>query len=341
MSKRKARGCLAIVTPVLLTAAWLAGCSEGRGKSADDAKPRVVATTTMVADLVRRVGGERVDVKVLMGPGVDPHTYKPSPDDIAELNGARLIVYNGLHLEGKMVELFEGTLKPRAFAVTSAMPHGQLQSWKQEEGADGAAATGAAVTGAAATGAVAGDVHDPHVWFNVALWAMAVEPVSKRLGELLPQYAGEFSARATAYSADLAKLHAEVADKVKSIPEGRRVLITSHDAYTYFGEAYGIKVRGLQGISTETEAGLREVNQAVAYIVENRIPALFVETSVNPKTIEQVLADCRARGFDGVKIGGELYSDAMGAPGEKPGYAVETYEGMVRYNVDTIVGALK
>lgn len=294
------------------------GCMKGETAAAGG-KLRVATTTTMVGDLARRVGGDRVDVRVVMGPGVDPHTFKPSPGDMAELGAAPLVFYNGLHLEGKMVELFEEKMKGKAFAVTSAIPETRLLAWKLGEGG----------------------AHDPHVWFDVSLWREAAAVVERELARADPPGAAAYKANADALRASLAALDAEVRAKLATVPKDRRVLVTSHDAYSYFGRAYDVEVRGLQGISTETEAGLREVNQAVEFIVARKIPAVFVETSVSPKTIEQVMNDCRKRGAPDIKRGGELYSDAMGAPGERPGYAVETYEGMVRYNVDTIVNALK
>jgi manganese/zinc/iron transport system substrate-binding protein len=300
----------------LLCFTLVAGCKGGEGGSSG--KSRVVATTTMVADLVRRIGGDHVDLKVIMGPGVDPHTFKPSPDDIAALKSAKAIFYNGLHLEGRMVDLFEEQLKEQSVAVTDGIPKHRLLSWQEGEGG----------------------VHDPHVWFDVELWALAATPVRDKLIQIDPAHAGDFRKRHDELVASLTALHEEVKRKIATIPAERRILITSHDAYNYFEQAYGIKVRGLQGISTETEAGLQDVNEAVAAIVAAKIPAIFVESSVNRKTIERVRDDCVQRGWP-VKIGGELFSDAMGAPGQHPGYAVETYEGMVRYNLDTIVNALK
>jgi manganese/zinc/iron transport system substrate-binding protein len=182
--------------------------------------------------------------------------------------------------------------------------------------------------------------HDPHIWFDVSLWAAAVPAVRELLITADPAGADVYRANAAAFETSLKALHEEVKSKLATVPAERRVLITSHDAYGYFGKAYGMEVRGIQGISTETEAGLREVNGAVDFIVSHKIPAIFVETSVSPKTIEQVAAACKARGHQ-VKVGAELFSDAMGAPGQHPPYAVETYEGMVRYNVDSIVKDLK
>jgi manganese/zinc/iron transport system substrate-binding protein len=316
---------VSIVTPALLTLAIAvgvlagAGCDSAGGTSENKGgKIPVVATTSMIGDLVTRIGGDRVDLKVIMGAGVDPHTFKPSPSDFAHLSRAKIAFYNGLHLEGKMVETFEHKLKDKSVAVAEAVPKDKLLPWQEGEGG----------------------AYDPHVWFDVSLWATAAEAVRDALLTHDPAGAEDYRRRADEVLASLRALHAEVTQKIASIPKERRVLITSHDAYNYFHKAYDIEVRGLQGISTETEAGIQAINGAVDYIMAKKIPAIFVESSVSPKTIERVQADCRARGFD-VKIGGELFSDAMGAPGQHPGYAVETYEGMVRYNVDTIVRALK
>lgn len=303
----------------------MAGCDSGSSGSGSSSgspggskKLRVVATTTMIGDLVSRIGGDRIELSVIMGAGVDPHTFKPSPGDFATLAKADVAFYNGLHLEGKMVETFEGNLKDKSIAVAEAISADKLRPWQEGEGG----------------------AHDPHVWFDVSLWSQAAEAVRAELVKRDAGGAPDYDRRAAELTASLASLHAEVKTKLASIPEERRVLITSHDAYSYFGRAYGVDVRGLQGISTETEAGIQGINGAVDFILQRKIPAIFVESSVSPKTIERVQADCKARGF-AVKIGGELFSDAMGQPGERPGYAVETYEGMVRYNVDTIVAALK
>ena len=314
-----------IVLALALVAAGL-GCDDGAGGEAGaSTKPggaggklRVAATTTMIGDLVRRIGGDRVELKVIMGPGTDPHTYKPSPGDIAELRRADLVFYNGLHLEGKMVETFEQALGGKSVAVAEAIPEDRLLSWKQGQGG----------------------AHDPHVWFDVRLWSLAAEKVRDALAAKDAAGADDYRKRAAELTGTLQSLDQYVRQKLATVPKEKRVLVTSHDAYGYFGRAYAVEVRGLQGISTETEAGIQAINAAVDYIIRRKIPAIFVESSVSPKTIERVRDDCRARGFE-VKIGGELYSDAMGQPGEHPGYEVHTYEGMIKYNVDTIVKALK
>lgn len=295
----------------LAAAVVLTGCA---GERASDDGKRVVATTTMIGDLVRQIAGDKMQLTVIMGAGVDPHGYKPAPADMVNLGKADLVFYNGLHLEGTMVDLLEKQLKDKAVAVTRDIPKDKLLH------ADGA--------------------EDPHVWFDASLWAIAARTVGDELAKADPANADTYRTNAAAVIADLGKLHEEVKAIIDSIPQERRVLITSHDAYSYFGRAYGIEVRGLQGISTEAEAGMTDISAAVDYIVARKIPAVFVETSVPHKTIERVIADCKARGVT-VTEGGELYSDAMGAPGERPGYAVETYRGMVLYNAETIAKALK
>jgi manganese/zinc/iron transport system substrate-binding protein len=253
-----------------------------------------------------------------MPPGTDPHTFKPSTGDIGRLAGADRIFYNGLHLEGKMVEIFEEKLKGKATAVADAIPREKLLSWQEGDGG----------------------AYDPHAWFDVKLWALAAGRIADGLADADPSGADDYRRRGAELAKGLGALDDYARAQLATVPKDRRVLVTSHDAYGYFGRAYDVEVRGLQGISTETEAGIQAINAAVDFIIGRKIPALFVESSVSPKSIQRVQADCRARGFE-VKIGGELYSDAMGAPGEHPGYEVHTYEGMVRYNVDTIVKALK
>jgi manganese/zinc/iron transport system substrate-binding protein len=298
----------------------VAGCNDAPnapGSAGATKKPRVVATTTFVGDLVRQIASDRVDLQVIMPAGVDPHSFKPSTGDLGAISRADLVFFNGLHLEGKMVELLEHELKDRAVAITRDVKPDQLLPWE-----------------AGQTGA-----YDPHIWFDARLWAIAAQTVGDALSKLDPTHASEYQQRTQETVARLNALHEEMRSQLATVPKEKRVLITSHDAYNYFGRAYDVEVRGLQGISTETEAGLTNIQEAVDFIIARKIPAIFVESSVSPKTIERVQADCKSRGFN-VKIGGELYSDAMGAAGEHPGYAVETYDGMFRYNVETMVKAL-
>lgn len=301
----------------ILASLGAAGCGDGGG--GDDATQddggvlRVVATTGQVADLAVRVGGDRVAVTALMGPGIDPHLYKASAGDVERLRSADLILFNGLHLEAKMGEVLEqlGATRP-VTAVAEAVPATDLISPDGYEGA-----------------------HDPHVWFDVALWTHALDAVHDALARLDPDHADGYRERADAYRAELVELDAYAREQLARVPEEQRVLVTAHDAFEYFGRAYGLEVRGLQGISTATEAGAADVKDLAVFIADRRIPAMFVESSVSPRAIEAVQAAVKSRGF-AVGIGGEIYSDALGDAGTPAG----TYVGMVRHNVDTIVGAL-
>jgi manganese/zinc/iron transport system substrate-binding protein len=274
---------------------------------------RVVTTTGMITDVVQNVGGERVEVTGLMGPGVDPHLYKASEGDVTRMAEADAIFYNGLHLEAKMGEVLEKMGgQAETVAVTKGVDPSDLLAPPEFAGA-----------------------YDPHIWFDVALWMKAVEPVRDTLIGMDPDHAELYRANAESYLAELNELHDYVMAQAERLPADQRVLITAHDAFNYFGQAYDFEVRGLQGISTAAEAGTADVQDLADFIVERRIPAIFVESSVPPRTIEAVQAAVRAQGFD-VQIGGELFSDAMGDPGTEEG----TYVGMVRHNVDTIVNSL-
>jgi manganese/zinc/iron transport system substrate-binding protein len=273
---------------------------------------QVVCTTGMVADLVKNIGGEHVKVTALMGAGVDPHLYTASPADVSQLRGADLILYSGLHLEGKLAELLAriSDSKPTV-AVAERIDHDQIIS--DESGA-----------------------HDPHVWFDVSLWSEAAAAAADALIAFDPPHADAYRTNLRAYQSRLAELHSYAKAEVNTIPTDRRVLVTAHDAFGYFGRAYGIEVRGIQGISTTSEAGVRKVRELVDYLVQRKIKAVFVETSVSDQNVRSLLEGCAARGHQ-VVIGGTLYSDAMGEEGTPEG----TYEGMVRHNVETIVRALK
>lgn len=273
---------------------------------------RVVCTTGMVADLVRNVGGDKVTVNALMGEGVDPHLYKASPGDVNQLNGADVIFYSGLHLEGKMADVFVRMARKKpTFAVTEYIAEDRVLD--NPEGA-----------------------FDPHLWFDVSLWREAAGVVRDALKAFDPKHAADYQKRADAYQAELATLHEYTRTQLALIPKDRRVLVTAHDAFRYFGRAYDLEVKGIQGISTESEAGVREVNALVDFLVNRKIKAVFVESSVSDKNVKALLEGCAARGHT-VVIGGELFSDAMGKDGTPEG----TYPGMVRHNVDTIVKALR
>lgn len=298
----------------VLVIVFAVGCGEGGGEAGASGKIQVTTTTTMITDLVRRVGGERVEVTGLMGPGVDPHLYKASQGDVEALLEADAVFYNGLFLEGQMGEILEktGEQKPTV-AVTEEIPESELLESVAYEGQA-----------------------DPHVWFDATLWRMTVDPVVEELSELDPEGAEGYERRGEEYKKEIDELDSFVEKEISAIPEGRRVLVTAHDAFRYFGRRYGMEVRGLQGISTEAEAGAGDVRQLADYLAENEIPAIFVESSVPRRSIEAVQAACRDRGWD-LEIGGTLYSDAGGDAGTE----AETYDGMFRANVNTITEALE
>jgi manganese/zinc/iron transport system substrate-binding protein len=267
----------------------------------------------MIADAVHNVGGDKVKIVALMGPGVDPHLYKATHGDLEKITSADVIFYNGLHLEGKMGEVLQKSSRTKpVVAVAEEIPEASLRTIPGFE------------------------AHDPHIWFDVNLWKHAVSTIEKTLVKLDSVNANTYRNNAEAYIKRLDSLHHAVAAFIKEIPEKQRVLITAHDAFGYFGDAYGIEVRGLQGISTVSEFGLRDVTELVNFIIENKIKAIFVETSVSQKSIQAVVEGCSQKGWK-IRIGGSLFSDAMGEPGTPSG----TYIGMVDANVRTITEALK
>jgi len=307
------KGRLFLLIAVLLLASGCQQVVAGDTGDLGSRQIRVVTTVGMITDIVQIVGGDRVQVKGLMGPGIDPHSYKASEGNVIDLAGADVVFYNGLHLEAKMAEVFEKMGdRIKTAQVTRGIPEERLLSPPEFEGQ-----------------------HDPHVWFDVTLWIEAVKQVEKSLSEMDPEHAAGYRARAEAYQQELAALHAYALEQTARVPPEQRVLITAHDAFNYFGRAYSFEVRGLQGISTATEAGAGDVKALADFIVERRIPAIFVESSVPLRNVEALQAAVQARGFE-VRIGGELFSDAMGDEGSVEG----TYSGMVRHNLDTIVGAL-
>lgn len=292
---------------------WGACNSKSKGE-ASNGKLKIVTTTGMIKDAVEHVVGDKADVIALMGPGVDPHLYKATQGDLQKLTDADVIFYNGLHLEGKMGEVLEklGKTKP-VIAVSARIKEEQLREIPGFQG-----------------------THDPHIWFDVKLWQNAVMAVS----EFMTQHDNDnkqlYESNAKQYITRLDSLHEAVKVSIQQIPQEQRVLITAHDAFGYFGDAYAIEVKGLQGISTVSEFGLKDVTELVNFIIARKIKAIFVETSVSQKSIEAVREGCRQKNWD-VKIGGSLYSDAMGQAGTPEG----TYIGMVSTNVKTIVEALK
>lgn len=294
----------------------LATASCGGGGPAEDTEGplRVVATTTIVGDLVRAIGGDTVELETLMGAGVDPHLYKPSAGDVRTMASAEVLVYSGLHLEGKMTEVLDemGGRGAETIAVAECVPADVLLP-------------------------VAGydKLHDPHVWFDVGLWQYAAACLRDALIRIDPEHAAGYQERGDALIVEFAALDAWVRERIAELPEDRRVLVTAHDAFSYFGRAYGVEVRGLLGVSTASEAGTADVQALAAFIAERGLPAVFIESSVPPRFVEALTEAVVARGGS-VRIGGSLYSDALGSPGGP----AETYAGTVRANVETIVGAL-
>jgi len=305
-------GALIIILALFLTACGGAESASAASAAADDTL-YVVTTTGQIGDAAQIIGGEHVTVDSLMGPGVDPHLYTASESDVSKLSEADVILYNGLFLEAQMAKVLE-QLGERKTAVPVAENIPEDQRLASPNYAD---------------------EHDPHVWFDVELWSMAVEDVRDTLMEADPDHTADYEANAEAYLAELDELHEYVAQEAGRVPEQQRVLITAHDAFSYFGRAYSFKVLGLQGISTQSEASTADVQNLAEFIVENEIPAIFIESSVPVRTIEAVQAAVASQGFD-VEIGGSLFSDAMGDSGTPEGH----YTGMVRHNIDTIVSSL-
>ncbi len=319
----------ALTFTALALAALPAGCDSRHGYSDAEAESeavartfegsppiRAVATTGMVADIVANVGGEHVVVEALMGEGTDPHSYRPSPGDVKKLASPRthIVFFNGLHLEGKMIEALEQLSRQKlVVAVTDGVPRALLRAPPEFQ-----------------------NQYDPHVWFDLSLWVKCVEKVRDVLVRFDPPRADDYRANTRRYVAALVELDEVVRREIASIPEERRTLVTAHDAFGYFGRAYGIEVLGVQGISTDSEAGVRRINTLVDLIVKRRIKAVFVESSVSEANIRALVEGCRARGHE-IRVGGQLFSDAMGSPGTPEG----TYLGMVSHNVRTIVEALK
>lgn len=283
-------------------------------KSNGGQKLQVVTTTGMLYDAVINIGKDKVTTTPLMGPGVDPHLYKATQGDLTKLRNADIIIYNGLLLEGKMGDILAklGRTMP-VHAAAEQVPGDRLKSSVQYE-----------------------DAFDPHVWFDVSLWKVVVLGISEVLQKEDTANADFYLINTNAYLTTLDTLHEYVKKRIAEIDETQRILVTAHDAFGYFGDAYDIRVEGLQGISTISDFGLRDISEITELIMQNNVKAIFVETSVSDKAIKAVITGCQQKGHN-VVIGGNLYSDAMGPYGTYEG----TYIGMVHHNVETIVKALK
>ncbi len=297
----------------LISLIILISCSK-KDQSHDNGKINILATTGMIGDAVKNIARDSANVVALMGPGVDPHLYKATQGDLKKLQNADIIFYNGLHLEGKMSEIFEKLKRQKpVYPVSDGVPVSSLKVTDPNS-----------------------NIYDPHIWFDVSIWKYAVSQINEKLGEEYPANKEYFNQNAQKYLDKLDSLHQSVIKMVNEIPEDERVLITAHDAFEYFGDAYGMEVKGLQGISTMSDYGLKDITDLVNFIIKRKIKAIFIETSVSERSINAVIEGCTEKGHD-VAIGGSLYSDAMGPDGTFEG----TYLGMVSSNVQKIVEALK
>lgn len=299
---------------VVMITVFIAGCANTETE-VDNGKYNVVATTTILADVIRELAGDLVNVQALMGPGIDPHQYQASAGDVTKMSDADMIVFNGLHLESKMGDVFENLQDDDTiiFAATDSVDESKLLDDEDTPG-----------------------YYDPHLWFDVHLWQEVTTRIAEGLKELDEENAATYNENLENYLYELDELDEYIRNRVEELPQDQRVLITAHDAFQYFGNAYGFGVRGLQGISTEAEAGTADIRNLADFIVEREIGAIFVESSVPVRNIEALQEAVDSRGFD-VEIGGELFSDSTGNPGTD----AETYIGTVKSNIDTIVDALK
>ena len=307
----------------------IAGCGDSAGSAHHAAEEkswagydvkyplRVVCTTGQVADLVRNIGGKHVEIEALMGPSVDPHQYKATLGDSRKLNSADVVFYNGMHLEGRMSDVLESMSERKpVFAITNAIMNQAPKRLRKPPEFEGG--------------------YDPHVWFDAELWSLTADYVADKLCELDPQHEADYRQQAESYAAQLKALDEECREALAAIPKEQRVLVTAHDAFGYFGAAYGIEVHGLQGISTADETDVATKQKLVDLLVARKVKAVFVESSVPHQNVENLIELCRRRGHTLVR-GGELFSDAMGEAGTPEA----AYIGMMRYNVKTIVEALK
>ena len=300
--------------PIALLSIILLSCSPSKKQENSSDKPLIVCTTGIISDVVKNIVGNEAEVQSIMGPGVDPHLYKATHGDLVKFQEADLIIYNGLHLEGKMGEVLEKLGRKKAvIAFSDGLDPSLLINNTDFQGA-----------------------YDPHIWFDVALWNQALAEVTQKLITELDLSADSLNKHYQIYRQKLDSLDKAVGEAIESIPLDQRKLVTAHDAFGYYGKAYGIEVKGLQGISTLSEFGLKDVSSLVDYIVEHRIPSIYTETSVSEKSIEAVLVGVKAKGFD-VSLGGSLYSDALGPSQTYEG----TYIGMVDTNTKKIVQGLK
>lgn len=309
---------------LLVSALALTACGKAKEKSAekkDDkkmettAKKRVIATATMHVDLVKQIAGDSFEVEGMMKAGVDPHLYKPTAKDVEKLEKADVVVVNGLHLEGQMGEILEGLTKQNKNVIVAAskIAEADLLPWDPNDGGP----------------------HDPHMWFSVKNWKTAAQTIAEGLKKADPSKSEMIDKNLEKHLKELDELSKYIKEKVALLPENQRILVTAHDAFNYFAKEFGFKVEAIQGISTESEASAGDIKKLADFLVETKVKAVFIESSVPRKTIDALVEACKAKGHD-VKIGGELLSDSLGDKDND-----NTYIKMYKYNIDTIVDALK
>lgn len=298
---------------IFLICICFSSCQRPATQSTATKKLKVVATTGMVADMVRQIGGDQVQVEQLMSSGVDPHLYRPNTDDVKAIGAADVVFYNGFMLEGRMGSLLGKKTAggKKHIALTDALPKEAALGDPEHEAAD------------------------PHVWMDIMLWSSTTQLIEQELKDRVPEYSEQFAERAAQLRDRLQKLDSLGKKWVESIPVEQRILITSHDAFRYFGKRYGLQVEGIQGVSTSSEAGLRRITELVNLLVEKKVPSAFVESSVPEKSVRSIIEGAGKKGAK-VSIGGELYSDAMGPTGS----GADTYEGMMKHNFKTITKSL-
>lgn len=314
MLRRRKGGPIYFLLMGMVLVLLLSGCNNAENRNEkNNGKINIVTTIAQIGEPISVIGGDHVNVTSLMGPGVDPHLYNATQGDIATLNDADIIFYNGLNLEGNMNEIFKeiGKTKP-TLGIAETVAENNLLEDPDKVGA-----------------------LDPHIWFDIDLWKEALNGAVALLIEHYPEIEDDLIANRDAYFAELDTLKKEAIEKLAEIPEEQRILVTAHDAFGYFGAAYDIEVIGLQGLSTDDEVGLSDIQSTIDIIVEHNVPAVFIETSINESSIQAVIEGAREAGVD-VELGGELFSDAMGEAGTEEG----TYLGMYRHNVETIYNAL-
>ncbi|MEX1001098.1 MAG: zinc ABC transporter substrate-binding protein [Crocinitomicaceae bacterium] len=299
----------------IVFAITLVSCRLGNKDASERKGPlHIVATTGIIGDGLKQLVGDSAEVSAMMGPGTDPHIYRPTPADVELLDEADVIVANGLHLEGKMAEMLHKYAKEKpVLFVSDGIPEDQLLRTAET-----------------------GDAFDPHIWFDPELWMLGMKHIATELGKVDTTAVDYFIANYKAYKTELESLEKELIQQIDSIPPEKRMLVTSHDAFSYFGRKFGLKVKGIQGVSTLSEVGLKDISNMVDFVIEHEIRSIFVETSTSDKTAQSIVDGCKDKNY-ALELAGPLYSDALGEPDEATG----TYVGMIRKNVQTIVAGLK